>query len=201
MIGLSSSVYRVSPGVTDAELSRAAGKAIAFERTPSGLVVHWWWFSRRAIPWLAGFLMSGCITLGMVVDVGQIVDAPKYAIPLAFWTACTLTCAYFVFGYLMNRTQVIVDRKKIEVRHGPIPWRGGKVVRLDDLAQLFVAHAREVDGVTRPSRTGEIHVMARTIEGEDIVLVNGPLRSERASAIEATLEAYLHVEDAPLQRS
>lgn len=58
---------------------------------------------------------------------------------------------------------------------------------------------REVYGRTKRSRTVQFRVRARTVDAKDVLLVNGPMFPNRALAIEATLEAYLRIEDEPVK--
>src|SRR5262249_40917382 len=140
------------------------------------------------VPWLAGAALFGWFLWALSDQ------------PLTFpFVACALVeiaFAYLTLAHLFNRTRVVVDGETIEVSHGPIPWPGGKKTELARLAQIFVH--REVYGSTKKSRTVEFRVRAKTVGGDDVLLVNGPMHPDRALAIEATLEAYLRIEDEPV---
>jgi hypothetical protein len=183
------SAYRVSPNVTDADLARAARGRIAFERKDGALVLTWWWTSRLAVPWLAGMLLFGFFTWAQ--RAGSL-----FSFPFVVCAGLTLAFGYLAFAHLFNRTRVVVNEDEIAVKHGPIPWPGGDEVRVADLEQLFVE--REVYGTTRRSRTVEFRVRAKTRSGRDVLVVNGPMSPDRARAIEATIEAYLQIADAPV---
>ena len=181
--------YRVSANVTDEELARATGGLIAFERTPRGLVLHWRWTSVLAIRWLLGMVLFGGL-IWKEWDAKHSV-AGNLSVPIFLLGACGLYFAWVGFAYLGNRTRVVVDSDRIVVSHGPIPWPGGQTIELARIAQIFVK--RESYG-SKGKRTVEFRVRARTVDGKDVLLVNGPMYPDRAQAIEATLEAYLRIQ-------
>ncbi len=186
--------YRVSAKVTDAELARAAGGLVDFERTPRGLVLQWRWRSSFAIRWLLGMtLFAGLIWKEWSTKFSV---RENLSVAVCLLAACALYFAYVGLAYLANRTRVVVESDRLVVSHGPIPWPGSHTIELARIAQIFVK--REIYGSSR-KRTVEFRVYARTVSGRDVLLVNGPMLPDRARAIEATLEAYLQIVDEPVK--
>jgi hypothetical protein len=183
------SAYRISQKVSDTDLAKAARGLVAFERGRDRLVISWWWRSRLAIVWGLGASAFGYAIARMSGD--------RFHLDGVLCIVGAAACLYVTLAYVLNRTRIVIDEARIDVSHGPIPWPRGGSVELATVAQLFVKE--NVYGKSAKSRSVEYRVMVRTLGGEDIVLVNGPIRPRRARAVEALIEAYLSVEDAPVK--
>jgi hypothetical protein len=187
----------MSPTVSDEELARHARGRFRVERTPGGgVVLRWWWVSRKIVPWCLGTLSGAYLSWSDSSRAHSVVHAFA-SFPIVIFPIMTIVCAYVTAAYLVNRTHVVVEGGTLRVTHGPVPWPAGATMSLDDIAQVYVK--KQVTGTTPKSRTIEYRVRAQTVRGRDVVLVNGPLLPDRARAIEDTLEALLRIEDAPVK--
>jgi hypothetical protein len=152
------------------------------------------WFGRKivlltvfAAGW-DGFLLIWILDAGLTAD-------PMSYFPLLHLAAGIGITYYVVAGWL-NRTSIRVERGKLAVRHGPIPWLGNKELEASNLKQLYVKeHAPQAGRST--TVTYEVHAITR--DDRNIKLVSGLEASEEALYIEQEIETYLGIEDIPVK--
>jgi hypothetical protein len=53
--------------------------------------------------------------------------------------AVGLGMIYYTVSLFVNRTDILLENGSLEVRHGPLPWRGNRKLSQTAIAQLFVA--------------------------------------------------------------
>ena len=188
------SVYRGSPlMLSDEELARNARGKFRIERTPGGILFRWWWLNRSVLWWGMGAAFSFIFSRGMGNRWRSAADLWSFPVILFGFSGVLLT--YLAVMNLINRTCVLVEDGSIRVTYGPL-WAGrGARMRLDDIAQLYVYE--KVYGTTKKSII-EYHLRAKTVSGGDVTLVEGPMTPSHVRALEATLEALLRIEDAPV---
>ncbi len=93
-----------------------------------------------------------------------------------------LGLAYGLLVQLVNQTRVVLFEQGLRIAHGPLPWRGGVAVPLDQIRSL---------GCDRHSR----RLILRTVLGEDIVLAEN-LPAAGLLAIDARIRERLGVAQA-----
>jgi hypothetical protein len=111
-------------------------------------------------------------------------------------TAVGIGLLYFTLACFLNTTVIRVGHGLIEVRIGPLPWRGNKTIDAHDVKQFY---CREI---TRHGKNGthysyEVHV----ILGGDVrkPLLKGISDADQALYIEQELERHLRIEDQPVR--
>ena len=159
------------------------------KRSDGALTLTWRWFSVRK-------LLGTCVSF---VPLALLIDPTWRSLNLitvliAVLAACGL---YWAAALLINSTRVEVDRQRLRVAHGPVPWPGRKEVAVADVAQLYVGWE-----VYRAPRTGRrsytFTLRAQLTRGGDEVLVGGPLDADRAKALEGVLERQLGLTNVPV---
>jgi hypothetical protein len=156
-------------------------------RSRSGDDLIFWWFDP-----LAAF---GALVLSAL---------PLYAArrallgqaPWSIWTFVALLIAgagvYFMLVFLLNRSRLRVTAAGLDVRHGPLPWPGGRFYPREDLLQLFVR--------IRSGRYTDYSLCALTPAGE-VKLLGNFARPQELRELECELERRLGVEDEPVPGS
>ena len=156
-------------------------------RGDSSLQVRWAKGNKSGALILAVF---GVVWASAAISVGLFFLAPV-ALPILYYAA--------VRG--VNRTELRASAGEVEIRSGPLPWRGARRhLRRSDIAQLF---AREV--VTRSSmdsRDGRkvqeyrsYAVEALDAAGKRRALIRGLASPEQALWFERELETLLGIEN------
>jgi hypothetical protein len=103
---------------------------------------------------------------------------------------------YTTLAGFVNSTRVGLRDGALFVRHGPLPWRGGKALDASTVTQLFVR-----DKVT-PGRRGDTRTfeLAAVVDGEwTAPFVTGLDEVDQARWLEEELEARLGIADEPVK--
>jgi hypothetical protein len=101
--------------------------------------------------------------------------------------------AYFVLALIFNRSEVLVDRGVLSVKHGPIPWSGA-TVNSDDIEQIFCKQTGRGGSDAQPS----FSVQARLKDGSVRSLLSHVTSSEEALYLEQAIERHLRIRDVPV---
>lgn len=111
--------------------------------------------------------------------------------PLAH-VAVGVVLTYSTLAALLNTTRITLDFRSIQVIHGPIPWRGNRVVPREAVDQLY--SVRKVrNSKNGPSFTYEVWMKSK--DGSADRLVGGGLSEEQAITIEREIERALGIPD------
>lgn len=108
--------------------------------------------------------------------------------------AVGVSLTYSVLAGLLNTTRITVRSGRIQVRHGPVPWRGNLERYTSELEQLYV--------VRRHTRTKKTHAMSGMFDlmalGSDQTafhLVRGLPNLQMARYVERAIEQRLGIEN------
>ncbi len=92
----------------------------------------------------------------------------------------------------VNRTRIAVEGGRLSIGHGPLPWRGNRVLETQALDQLF---CEEKIG----SKGSKSYVLSALLKGgEKVVLLKSLPEADQALYIEALLEDRLGIVDVPV---
>ncbi len=173
-------------------------KRLEIVDTGSELAIRWKWFTHTV--W---FLLLFCIFWdGFLVmwygiglaqlwakggDFGAIVMLLFPVIHVAIGVGLT----YFVISTFVNRTSIVVALGQLELRHGPLPWPGSRVLQVIDIEQFYCVENRG----SRKSRQSsfELHVLMKN--EEKIKLLTALEYEEFALFLEQKLEDHLGIVD------
>ncbi|MEB2313031.1 MAG: hypothetical protein OZ921_01570 [Sorangiineae bacterium] len=153
-------------------------------------MVRWSWRG-----WQVLFLLVWCViwnsilfqTVGTVVAEGAIQVLAFASIHIAVGVGMT----YFLVASMFNSTTVSVDAEEVSVRHGPLPWWGGRILARAQIRQFYVIEVRGSKG----RRTYD--VMTELDRGDRTKLVGG-LTQGRARFLEDWLERHTGIADQPV---
>lgn len=116
--------------------------SIGLDQTSEGLRLTYRWFSPVFF-----FLLFFCIAWDSFLVFwywmglqGMAQAGPMAIIMLVFpiaHVAVGIGLTYFTIAGFLNRTWIDVTRDSLSVRHGPVPWKGNKVLPVDNLDQLY----------------------------------------------------------------
>ncbi|MEX0867604.1 MAG: hypothetical protein WD030_09615 [Pirellulales bacterium] len=109
-------------------------------------------------------------------------------------TAVGVGLAYSVLTGFLNSTVVRVGRGSIEVKHGPLPWRGNKTILSHDIEQLY-CREKISQGKNGASYRYAVLVVQ---QGRREVLLKGLENVEQALYIEQEIERFLKINDTPV---
>jgi hypothetical protein len=153
----------------------------------SDLVIRWSWLRTG----LALGLPFGLIAFTMFTwnDHSPLRDPSLFSIP---FIAVPLGAIYVGTAGLLNATTVRLSRGRLEISHGPVPWRGVSV----EVADLKRLHAQRH---VRKGKNGSQHVTwsldAELEDGRDLVLISGLNSEETAEFFDKKIEAALGIVD------
>ncbi len=164
---------------------------------PPGLTVAerpfrivWRWFRPAAI-FLALFAVVWNGIIGFFVS--QLLRGhdlrPLFFISLHL--AVGVLVAYHALCMFANRTAFSLDGGHLRVRHGPLPWPGGRDLAAHQVQQLWCQERSSRNGTTY-----ELHAELQT--GVRVKLVRGLPERDQALYLEQALESRLGIEDRPV---
>ena len=111
--------------------------------------------------------------------------------------AVGVSLTYSVLAGLLNTTRITVRSGRIQVRHGPVPWRGNLERYTSELEQLYVV--RRHTRTKKPhGMSGMFDVMALGSDQTAFHLVRGLPNLQMARYIEKAIEQRLGIEDRPV---
>ncbi len=105
---------------------------------------------------------------------------------------------YYTLCLFLNKTYIDIDDGFLTVHHAPIPWwKGNKTIPIEEVEQLFVKE-KITKGENSTTRTYSLLVKLKS--GLTRVLMDiSHASSEQMQEIETELEAYLGIEDEPVE--
>lgn len=186
-----------STSVDEPKPAVAIPEKLQVEEWGDELRISWRWFQ------LAGlFLIPFCIAWNAFLigwysmafsDIGP--PGPMKFIMLVFplaHVAVGLGLLYACLVLLFNSTSIRVAQGRLEIRHGPIPAPGNRIVSVDDIEQLYVKHERHPG---KNSTTHQYPLLARLKSGQQIKLLPKISDLDVSRAVEQLIEAHLRIED------
>lgn len=102
---------------------------------------------------------------------------------------------YSTLAGFLNRTRIEVNRVRLTIRHGPLPWGGNQELPGRDLKQLYGV---EVSRTSKGNTTRTYDLMALDREGRQVKLLSGLDEKDQVLYLEQALERRLGIEDAPV---
>jgi hypothetical protein len=111
-------------------------------------------------------------------------------------TGIGLFLIYVVTALFVNRTVIRASREKIEVKIGPLPWRGNKEMSESEVEQFFCKE-KISKGKNGPTYSYEVQMVLKGNRRE--TLVSGMSDADHALFIEQQLERYLGIQDVPVE--
>lgn len=183
-------IEKGEPPLPDSPTYRSVGKP----RDSGSLVITRRWFQFYHL-FLIGFTIAWNSILMLWYAIGFTSDAPwmMLVLPLAH-VAVGVGLTYSTLAGLLNRTTIRVADGMLEVKHGPIPWRGNVRVPVAALRQLYLRRT-EHRGESGVSHTWDVR--AETEDEASIALVSRLSQREQAEYIEWAIEQHLGIEDHP----
>ncbi|WP_273445101.1 hypothetical protein [Neolewinella agarilytica] len=100
--------------------------------------------------------------------------------------------AWFTLSRFLNKTTIAVDRNKLLLEHGPIPWPFAKQQNIPAraLVQLYVGKS-SVKVNDQPT----YNLMAKLDTGVEVKLIKAEQDRQLLQELETTIEAYLDIEN------
>ena len=103
-----------------------------------------------------------------------------------------LIAIYYAIATLVNKTNIYVSQKAIEIKHQPLPWFGSKRIETSNIKQFFLRSFQD----TSSSRGGKgYYVNILTHEHQEIYFLSGFNNRDEALYLEQELEKYLGIEN------
>ncbi|MFK7990209.1 MAG: hypothetical protein AB8I08_29585 [Sandaracinaceae bacterium] len=110
--------------------------------------------------------------------------------------AAGIGISYYTAALWLNSSVLSVRDGQLQVRHGPLPWRGNCDLPVSSVRQLV--HVRRVhQRKNGTSVTWEVH--AYTHDHDEITLLRGLSKVQEARYVEWVIEEHLGIEDDPHQ--
>ncbi len=104
---------------------------------------------------------------------------------------------YLTIATIFNTTTVRVERRRLSVSHGPIPWVGNHRLDLSAIEQLYCEESRSTStskhGHTTTTITFDVKVVLKS--RKKVTLVSGLKTVNEARFFERTIEGYLGIQD------
>ncbi len=190
--------HRTPPGGTFGSVQRLdvpLPEKMTLEQTPGGLVIKRRWFGWQymfllvfALFW-DGFLF---MWIGMTLAVGL----RSFALFSVLHVLVGIGISYTAIAGLMNTTTIHVGYDGVQVRHGPLPWRGNTQFAASDVRQIFCR-----ERVVRRRRSTSVYydVYAIRADGSDTKVVSSLPNAQQALFLEQEIERYLGIKDQPVR--
>ena len=168
---------------------------IRLAKTERGIELGWRWFT-PVLFFLIPFTIAWDAFLLFWYSMAGSIDAPWIMVvfPLAH-VAVGVGLTYFVIASLLNTTRITVAARALEVRHGPMPWRGNAVFERAQIEQLFCKR-KETRGKNGPHVTYELWISLRGPRA--LKLVSNGLEEEQVLYLEQRIESALGLTDRPM---
>lgn len=117
-------------------------------------------------------------------------DSPQAWLGLAFALVPLLVpwaMSYTVLAGFLNTTTLTLEPERLRIQHGPLPWRGGRVLQRSEVAQFYCKkHLRRSEhGLHR-----SFALWMRDQQGRDHLLLKNFWKAEQPLWLEEQLEAY-----------
>lgn len=153
-------------------------------------IVYRWWQPSAIFMLFFSIVWCGFIFVWYSTTLGTGAPLLFVLFPLLH-VAVGIGLFYSSIAQILNRTRVVIDGRKLTVRHGPLPWRGNQDIDVDQLRQLFV-HRRTSRG---KNSTTVRYALCADLDGAAVDLVRGLSRQDEAQFIEQVIEDHLAIAD------
>ena len=121
-------------------------------------------------------------------------DSWIYFLPLSF--AFGVSLIYGLVASIFNKTYILANESKIEIRHRPIPWYGNLTLDATNINQLYVKECvSQGDPQEGVGTSKDYELRAKTKFGKDIKILSDLPDADQAKYVEEKLEALLHIEN------
>ena len=122
--------------------------------------------------------------------VGFIVSGAGFFITFHLLVGIFIT--WYTLARFLNTTKITVDREKMLVNHGPIPWPFSKDNRIParSLVQLFV-----IKGTVKVNDKPTYNLKAKLDTGVEVALIKTELDKQLLMDLERTIETYLDIKN------
>lgn len=163
-------------------------------RDERGLVLTYRWFSFVHL-----FMVAFCVFwMGFLVFWYSIALSrhagaadPMIWFPLLH-VAVGIGLTYSTIAGFVNRTEIVVGGGEVAVRHGPLPWPGGKTLPTPEITQLY---REERSSTTRSGRSVRHELNVMTGDGRKVRLVARVPDPAMALYLEQAIERELGLAD------
>lgn len=166
-------------------------KGMQVRRSGSGLQIRWRWFSVKFI--ILTFLClfwNGFMVVWFTAAIRN--ERPMMMAFGSLHALVGLGLLYYTIAGYVNSTLITLSKKRLTIKHGPIPAAKNKDIRADQIKQVFCTEK------IRRSRNGthysyEVHAILRGSKREK--LLAGLERVEQGLYLEQEIEEFLEIED------
>ena len=115
-------------------------RGLSVQQRENQLVIKKRWFSGRALVFLTISIAIGVASFGLWEMLSSLAEDEAQSDTFIFAVGCTLLSAVLLYLSLrefLNSTVITVTAAQISLRHGPLPLRKGKSIKVNDIAFLF----------------------------------------------------------------
>lgn len=149
-----------------------------FQPAYFALVAFCFFWDGFLIVWYANVLRFGSVT--------------AFFFPLVHVAVgCGLT--YWTFASLINTTTIDVGDRRLQIRHGPVPWPGERLLPVTDVEQFFT---EEKVNRTKNGESRSYTLSVKLRNGNRVELIKGMSNAEEALFTEQQIERRLRIADA-----
>ena len=104
-----------------------------------------------------------------------------------------ISIGYYVLARFLNKTSLKINRDKLKVKVGPLPWFGSKEFETKVIRQLYVERYVPYTRNRMPVINYQVKII---LDGHvNSVLLKGIEQYHNALAFEVLTEKYLNIED------
>lgn len=188
-----------SNGDSQSDVLRPAPDLSKFtiEKFGDELTISWSWRTWMLLFLIPFALFWNGIVIGMGVGIfamGNWLFMLGYFFIPHVWIGAFLV--YLIASMLFNRTVVSVNRDRLQLRHGPVPWKNPKPIDVADLQQLYVKE-KISHGKNGSSASYELHALLK--DGSSQTLCKSQSDDNIPIALERMIEVHLGIRDQPVQ--
>ncbi len=162
-----------------------------------GYVMRWRW------PWDAFLLLGGFVAVFdvMIISmmIGVVAEGEWAVLVMAFAVgAFPFVISYLLIATLFNRTEITVNRERLRVHHGPLPWWGGARVPLTEVRGAAAILRRTKGNRGRADRITH-DVVVELQNSRRINVFTGRASEAEAAGIVAALNELVSAPGSPLK--
>ena len=165
---------------------------VSVEEKADGLVFRYRWFEWSNLFTVIFFPVWGVLIFGGSTRFFKSFDS---IIPFVFLTFA-IVAAYSALAGLLNVSTIKVNHETMVVRYGPLPWLGGKTVRVADIRQLYVEAAERSN---RGSNWKSFRLCGIDINGNKVDLDKRIKSADVGFYMEQEIEKFLGIADQPVK--
>lgn len=164
-------------------------------RDENGLTLSYRWFN-----WMHLLILPFCVIWDgfLFVWYSKALSRGAAATDTMFWfpllnVAAGIGLSYYTLAGLLNRTRVTVLGGEITVRHGPVPWPGGRTLSTADFVQLY--REERISTSSRGGRNTSYHLCVVTRGNRKLRLVSNVPAADIALYLEQAIESAIGLAD------